>query len=165
LAPTFGEYARAARVLGADVHEYTSLEDLPAAARLVFVCNPNNPTGVLHTTAEITAALEQHPDRLIVLDEAYASFAPGRWRSEPLLARYPNLIILRSLTKDYALPGLRLGYLLARPEVPTAVEGVRPPWSVNVGALRAGPRQPGARGTGSPGAGHPGGFRSAPTPD
>ncbi len=49
-----------------------------------------------------------------------------------------NLIILRSMTKDQALPGLRLGYLLAAPEVAGAVERVRPPWSVNAGALRAG---------------------------
>jgi histidinol-phosphate aminotransferase len=137
LAPTFGEYARAARVLGADVHESTSLEDLPRA-RVVFVCNPNNPTGALHAAADIARVLEEDPEQLIVLDEAYASFAEGRWRTEPILARFSNLIVLRSLTKDHALPGLRLGYLLAAPEIARAVEAVRPPWSVNAGALRAG---------------------------
>jgi histidinol-phosphate aminotransferase len=137
LAPTFGEYARAARVVGADVHESITVEQLPPV-RLVFVCNPNNPTGRLHAVADIARALEEHSERLIVLDEAYASFASGRWRSEPILARYPNLIVLRSLTKDHALPGLRLGYLLAAPEIARAVEAVRPPWSVNAGALRAG---------------------------
>ena len=55
-----------------------------------------------------------------------------------MLGRHPNLVILRSLTKDHAVPGLRLGYLLAAPEIATAVESVRPPWSVNAGALRAG---------------------------
>jgi histidinol-phosphate aminotransferase len=78
------------------------------------------------------------PERLVVLDEAYAAFMAERWSSEALLARHRNLVILRSLTKDHALPGLRLGYLLARSEVARAVEAVRPPWSVNAGALRAG---------------------------
>jgi histidinol-phosphate aminotransferase len=137
VGPTFGEYARAARVLGAEVHECTSMEDL-RAARLVFVCNPNNPTGTLHTEDQLARVLEQRPDRLVVLDEAYASFAERRWRSEALLERFPHLIVLRSLTKDHALPGLRLGYLLAAPEIARAVEAVRPPWSVNAGALRAG---------------------------
>jgi histidinol-phosphate aminotransferase len=140
VGPTFGEYARAARVVGAEVHEATSLEDLEElpGARLVFVCNPNNPTGTLRTADEIQRVLRERPDRLVVLDEAYASFAEGRWRSEPLLDRLPNLIVLRSLTKDHALPGLRLGYLLAAAELARAVEAVRPPWSVNAGALRAG---------------------------
>ena len=61
-----------------------------------------------------------------------------RWPSEPLLARHPNLVALRSLTKDHALPGLRLGYALAARELASAFEAVRPPWSVNAGALRAG---------------------------
>jgi histidinol-phosphate aminotransferase len=138
LGPTFGEYARAARVVGADVFEVRTLTDL-AAARAVFVCNPNNPTGALLPRHAVQQLLHEQPDRLVVLDEAYASFVGAqRWRSEPLLSEHPNLVILRSLTKDHALPGLRLGYLLASAELAGAAEAVRPPWSVNAGALRAG---------------------------
>jgi histidinol-phosphate/aromatic aminotransferase/cobyric acid decarboxylase-like protein len=104
----------------------------------VFVCNPNNPTGALVGRREIELLLDEQPDRVVVLDEAYAAFVSERWRAEDLLLVHPNLIVLRSLTKDHALPGLRLGYLLAAPEVASAVEAVRPPWSVNAGALRAG---------------------------
>jgi histidinol-phosphate aminotransferase len=137
LGPTFGEYARAARIVGATVVEVHSLIDLPPA-RLAFVCNPNNPTGALHSAREIEQLLANQADRLIVLDEAYAAFVSERWPSPTLLATHEHVIILRSLTKDHALPGLRLGYLLAAPEVARAVEAVRPPWSVNAGALRAG---------------------------
>jgi histidinol-phosphate aminotransferase len=137
LGPTFGEYARAARAVGAQVHDVANLADLPPA-RVLFVCNPNNPTGTWLSRPEIEELLERCPETVVVLDEAYASFVADRWRSEPLLARYPNLVILRSLTKDHALPGLRLGYLLASSEIAQAVEAVRPPWSVNAGALRAG---------------------------
>jgi histidinol-phosphate aminotransferase len=137
LGPTFGEYARAARTVGAHVTEVKALAEVPPA-RLVFVCNPNNPTGTLVGRYQIELVLQDLPDRVVVLDEAYAGFVIERWRSEDLLSSHPNLIVLRSLTKDHALPGLRLGYLLASPEVAGAVEAVRPPWSVNAGALRAG---------------------------
>jgi histidinol-phosphate aminotransferase len=137
VGPTFGEYARAARAVGAHVTEVQTPADVPPA-RLVFVCNPNNPTGMLVGRSEIELLLDEQPDRVVVLDEAYAAFVAERWRAEDLLAAHPNLVILRSLTKDHALPGLRLGYLLAAPEVAGAVEAVRPPWSVNAGALRAG---------------------------
>jgi histidinol-phosphate/aromatic aminotransferase/cobyric acid decarboxylase-like protein len=75
---------------------------------------------------------------VLVLDEAYVSFVEDAWASQSLLSRHPNLVILRSLTKDHAVPGLRLGYLLAAPDLVRAIEAVRPPWSVNAGALKAG---------------------------
>ena len=138
LGPTFGEYTRAAHILGAHVRDVRAVDDVPAA-RLVFLCNPNNPTGDHHPRAVVERLLADDPLRLVVLDEAYAAFVDRDrfWPSEPLLA-YPNLVILRSMTKDQALPGLRLGYLLADPQVAGAVEAVRPPWSTNAGALRAG---------------------------
>jgi histidinol-phosphate aminotransferase len=136
VGPTFGEYARAVRVVGATPIEIDDPRQA-ASVRALFVCNPNNPTGRYRGPDEIEHLLEEQPDRLLVLDEAYAPFVDERWRSEALLRR-GNLIILRSMTKDQALPGLRLGYLVGAPEVATAVERVRPPWSVNAGALRAG---------------------------
>ncbi|HEY0582506.1 MAG TPA: histidinol-phosphate transaminase [Chloroflexota bacterium] len=136
VVPTFGEYARAAHVVGATVLEVEDPEQAPSA-RVLFVCNPNNPTADYLTPADIERLLEAAPDRLLILDEAYAAFVEHRWLSEPLL-EHGNLVILRSMTKDHALPGLRLGYLLAAREVARAIDSVRPPWSVNSGALRAG---------------------------
>jgi histidinol-phosphate/aromatic aminotransferase/cobyric acid decarboxylase-like protein len=134
LGPTFGEYARAARAVGAEVVDSSEL----ASARLACVCNPNNPTGGYRPWADIQAMLAADARRVLLLDEAYAAFVDDRWPSEALLHRLPNLVILRSLTKDHAVPGLRLGYVLAAPELVQAVEAVRPPWSVNAGALGAG---------------------------
>ncbi len=136
VGPTFGEYARAARVAEASVCQVADASQ-PPTARLLFLCNPNNPTGAYHGREDIERLLVEQPERLVVLDEAYAAFVDQRWPSEPLLA-HGNLVILRSMTKDHALPGLRLGYLLAEPAVARAIESVRPPWSVNAGALRAG---------------------------
>jgi histidinol-phosphate aminotransferase len=134
LGPTFGEYARAARATGGRV---TVTTDGLAPARLAFVCNPNNPSGA-YCRLEFIRELLADARRVLVLDEAYAPFVDDRWPSQALLEAHPNLVILRSLTKDQALPGLRLGYLLAAPELARAAEAVRPPWSVNAGALRAG---------------------------
>jgi histidinol-phosphate aminotransferase len=144
VGPTFGEYARAVRVVGATPTEVADPGDA-GAVRALFVCNPNNPTGQYRGPDEIEHLLDEHSGRLLVLDEAYAPFVDNRWRSEARLER-GNLVVLRSMTKDQALPGLRLGYLLAASEVATAVAAVRPPWSVNAGALRAGlaALQPGA---------------------
>ena len=93
-----------------------SLADLPAS-RIAFVCNPNNPSGEWRDRAAIEHLLADQPNRLLVPDEAYAPFVEDAWPSEPLLEVFPNLVILRSLTKDHALPGLRLGYLLAAPPI------------------------------------------------
>src|SRR5258708_23262173 len=136
LGPTFGEYARAVCVVGATPIEVGDPQEA-FSTRALFVCNPNNPTGQYLGQAEIEHLLDEQPRRLLVLDEAYATFVDQRWRSEALLAR-GNLVVLRSMTNDHAVPRLRLGYLLASAEVASAVEGVRPPWSVNAGALRAG---------------------------
>jgi histidinol-phosphate aminotransferase len=133
--PTFGEYARAARAVGAELVQ--SSEELQPA-RLGFVCNPNNPSGAYLDRRKVEAMLAEDPRRVVVLDEAYVGFVEDAWPGEPLLETYPNLVLLRSLTKDHAVPGLRLGYLLASADLVRAVEAVRPPWSVNAGALRAG---------------------------
>lgn len=136
LGPTFGEYARAAAVVGAPVMDARDAE--PAReVRVLFVCNPNNPTGLYLSADAVARLLADVPRRLLVLDEAYAPFVEQRWSSEPLLAS-GNLVLLRSLTKDHGIAGARLGYALASPQVAAALESVRPPWSVNAGALRAG---------------------------
>jgi histidinol-phosphate aminotransferase len=137
VGPTFGEYARAAAIVGADVHEVRGEAEV-GAARLVFVCNPNNPNGSYLPQPEFEQFFADRSETVVVLDEAYASFVENRWQSEPLLPDHSNLIVLRSLTKDHALPGLRLGYALGSSELVSVLEAVRPPWSVNAGALKAG---------------------------
>ena len=151
LGPTFGEYARACRVVGV---EPTTFDARPEASfrpdleavcdflarerpRLAFVCNPNNPTGVYLSREEAEALLAAGPETLFVIDEAYRAFVEEPWPSADLAER-GNVVLLRSLTKDYALAGLRLGYVAARPEVVDALRTVRPPWSVNTLAQAAG---------------------------
>ncbi len=151
VGPTFGEYARAIRVVGAVVYEERADPTsgftvdplavvervLAVAGRVVFLCNPNNPTGTLLPPSAVGALADAVPESLIVVDEAYRQFVDEPPPSASLLGR-GNVVLLRSLTKDYALPGLRLGYALAPASICAALDRVRPPWSVNAVAQAAG---------------------------
>ncbi len=150
LEPTFGEYALSCRLMGATVVACRAAAERGFAPdvgevlaligrhrpRLVFVCQPNNPTGHYLDRNEVSAILEAAPG-LVVLDEAYVNFVEDAWPSTSLLPA-GNLVILRSMTKDCALAGLRLGYVLAAPEVVRALARAAPPWNVNALAQRAG---------------------------
>ena len=150
--PTFGEYEAASLVAGAGVHRFPAPEaegfrwSIDAATRtidevrpaLIFLCNPNNPTGVyLDREAVTRLASAAGPDALFVLDDAYAPLADRPWDSLPLLDR-GNVAVLRSMTKDHALAGVRLGYLVARPEVVAGAGELQHAWSVNAVAQAAG---------------------------
>jgi histidinol-phosphate aminotransferase len=150
--PTFGEYEAAASLTGAQVLRLRAREedgfrwDVDQAVReiettrprLVFLCNPNNPTGVYMEQAHverIAAAVGE--DGLLALDEAYGSFVEGPWNSRNLLDR-PNVVLLRSMTKEFGLAGLRLGYALGPPSVLDSMRRQQPSWSVNAAAQAAG---------------------------
>jgi histidinol-phosphate aminotransferase len=151
IGPTFGEYERACRMMGAAVMTLNARQDegfappLGEAAawvrarrhRLVFLCNPNNPTGVYLRREDIVPLLDAGSGTLWVIDEAYLPFVEEPESLVDLIGA-GNLILLRSMTKDWALAGLRLGYALAIPEVVSVLERARPPWSVNSMAQAAG---------------------------
>jgi histidinol-phosphate/aromatic aminotransferase/cobyric acid decarboxylase-like protein len=104
--------------------------------KLIFLCNPNNPTGTVLDPALIAAWAKQTPRTLFVVDEAYVAFVPGL---RSLYAwRLPNVLIVRSLTKEYALAGLRLGYAVGPAALVAGLAQARLPWSVNAAAQAAG---------------------------
>jgi threonine-phosphate decarboxylase len=147
LEPTFSEYAAAARAAGLEPErrvarrpedgfrlDLAALEDLKGVA-LVFLCNPNNPTGDALTLTEVLelAARVREGGAALVVDEAFADFAP-----EASVAPEVNedLYVARSLTKFFAIPGLRLGCLVC--EGATRAQEFQPSWSVNAVAAAAG---------------------------
>ncbi|HEA46803.1 MAG TPA: histidinol-phosphate transaminase [bacterium] len=102
--------------------------------KIIFVCNPNNPTGTMVSEEEIRAFLKRVPERIIVvLDEAYKDYVERRDfpNSIGLLKEYKNIIILRTFAKIYGLAGLRIGYGIAREEVIDLLSKVRLPFNVN----------------------------------
>lgn len=150
LGPTFGEYRRSAALMEARIVTVTARaengfsvnEQMVSRAlaeiqpRLAFICNPNNPTGAILQPDVIGQWTKQHPHTLFVIDEAYIQFVPGM--ESALTLNQHNVVVLRSMTKDYAIAGLRLGYVVAAPEIIEALSKVRPPWSVNAVAQAAG---------------------------
>jgi histidinol-phosphate aminotransferase len=102
--------------------------------RIVFVANPNNPTGTFVSGAALEAFLAKVPPRVIVvLDEAYTEYLPDADRHDAVawLARHPNLVISRTFSKAYGLAGLRVGFMLAHPDVADLMNRVRQPFNVN----------------------------------
>lgn len=108
--------------------------------RVLWIANPNNPTGTFLPWAEIEAFLADVPPRvLVVLDEAYGEYLPTDDRCDTLawLERFPNLLIVRTFSKAYGLAGLRVGYGFGHPDVIDLMNRVRHPFNVNAPALAA----------------------------
>ena len=154
LQPTFSEYADACRLYCHQVHS-GARQNLfmpgtspgmkePAASpgsrttRLVWLCNPNNPTGDVVAKEQLMAAFEENRETIFVVDQSYGFFTQAPMLSPAEALAFPNVIQLHSMTKRYAMPGLRLGYMTANPHLLDRIRAVRMPWSVNALAIEAG---------------------------
>ncbi|KEZ54387.1 threonine-phosphate decarboxylase [Metabacillus indicus] len=138
--PAFSEYERACRIHQLHIKHF-SYEDLIESEAfiqdtdLLFLCRPNNPTGEMLPEDKIVRLLEtaKQAGQYIVVDEAFVHFSGSSLAH--LLGAFPNLILLRSLTKIFAVPGIRLGYVLAHEQIIRKLESLSVPWSVNAMAL------------------------------
>jgi histidinol-phosphate aminotransferase len=149
--PTYGEYETASRISGAGIIEFqwkrqekgrlniNDLKDviLRERPRAVFLGNPNNPSGHYLSREEIDTIVSSLGETLLIIDEAYINFVEDSWSSLPLI-KYGQTIILRSMTKDYGLASLRLGYAIAGEDIINNLGRVCPPWNVNTAAQKAG---------------------------
>ncbi|MBD9414757.1 histidinol-phosphate transaminase [Pseudomonas sp. PDM16] len=116
------------------------LAAIDANTRVVFIANPNNPTGTWFGPAALESFLARVPENvLVVLDEAYIEYAEGDELPDGLdyLSRYPNLLVSRTFSKAYGLASLRVGYALSSPQVADTLNRVRAPFNVNSLALAA----------------------------
>jgi histidinol-phosphate aminotransferase len=151
IEPTYGEYELACRIAGASVIKQqlsarnAFLPNIDETVKLIkqyhpkgiFICNPNNPTGRYLSQADFKRILDADKDSLVVLDEAYISFVDNFWSSLDMVEG-SNLLTLRSMTKDYAMAGLRLGYGVAKQEIIASLRRICPPWNVNALAQKSG---------------------------
>lgn len=152
----FAVYALAAQAAGAvpvaaaalpSAHPMSRGHDLAAmregispATRLVYLANPNNPTGTWFPTERLAAFLQGLPPTvLVVVDEAYLEYVtdPALVSATSLLDRFPNLVVTRTFSKAYGLAGLRVGYLLAHPGLVAVMERARESFNVNLPGLAA----------------------------
>ncbi|MDE7069819.1 MAG: pyridoxal phosphate-dependent class II aminotransferase [Alistipes sp.] len=138
LDPAFAEYGDACRLHGHRVVSVSSLEEIPADAQTVWLCNPNNPTGRVWERERLLRAIADRPGVLFVVDQSYEYFTLEPLLSAVEAAQLPNAVVLHSMTKRYSVPGLRLGYFTACRELTDRIRGCRMPWSVNALAAEAG---------------------------
>lgn len=120
-------------------HDLNAMRDLVGPqTRLVFIANPNNPTGTWLESEELLAFIESVPEETVVIvDEAYREYADllGVPDATPWLDRFPNLVISRTFSKAYGLAGIRIGYCLSAPEIAGLLNRIRQPFNVNSLAL------------------------------
>ena len=150
IGPTFSEYERVSKLSGCKIVEVRCKWEEQFAVsdsrigkaleqnkpKMVWLCNPNNPTGRSISSGQILSWLAMYPSTLFVIDESYIEFT----ESVPTIVRehHPNLIVLRSLTKLHALAGLRLGFAVAPADLTKEMRMRRIAWSVNTLAQAAG---------------------------
>ncbi|MBO4451049.1 MAG: pyridoxal phosphate-dependent class II aminotransferase [Bacteroidaceae bacterium] len=137
LMPTFSEYADASRLHEHQVTNIYQLEQIHVGFQMVWLCNPNNPTGAVMDKEALVQSICQHPNTLFIIDASYAKYT-----DHPLLlpsegCEMSNVLMLHSMTKEYGLPGLRLGYVTGPASLLEDVRRQRMPWSVNQIAIDA----------------------------
>lgn len=138
LTPTFSEYADACRQFQHIVSFVSKLDELPQCPQMVWLCNPNNPTGSVIDKQVLVKYIDSHPDTIFILDASYAKFTSASLLSVTEAMRRPNVLQLYSMTKDFGVPGLRLGYIISFAPLIHKIAAHRMPWSVNQLAICAG---------------------------
>lgn len=155
LIPGFAEYRRALEAVGCDIREYCLseeldwqpdkhfLEALTPDLDCLFLCTPNNPTGLMPDSQLLKMIAERCRalNIALIIDEAFLDFMPHEAGFIPQLLHYPKLYVLRSVTKFFAIPGLRLGYLVSSDvDTVSRIRSRREPWTINAFAALAGER-------------------------
>jgi threonine-phosphate decarboxylase len=141
LTPSFAEYSDACRLHGLDSY-LQPWDTVGPAARfppgsLVFLCNPNNPTGSALSLESLQQLLNNHPESLFIIDESYIEFTRGTSSILPVLHLHQNALVLRSLTKTCRIPGLRIGFVAGHSNLVSQLRVGKMPWSVNRLAIEA----------------------------
>ncbi|MDE6395517.1 MAG: aminotransferase class I/II-fold pyridoxal phosphate-dependent enzyme [Duncaniella sp.] len=129
--PTFSEYRDACTIHDHNVATIGNLSEIPDDCDVVWLCNPNNPTGEVTDVNILKRYIERLPGTLFVIDSAYADYSVQPTMCERDACEYHNAVMLGSLTKRFAIPGLRIGYATGHHDVISSLRKLRMPWSVN----------------------------------
>lgn len=136
--PTFSEYEDAASVnqIHCSYIPYTAIKaNLTIDTKIAFICNPNNPTGQQIYSDTLLALINQNPETLFIVDEAYTDFTRKPQSLLHYIDKLPNLIIVHSFTKTFCIPGVRIGFIAAHRDIIKKITRYKAPWSVNTMAV------------------------------
>ncbi len=138
--PSFSEYEQAsiANKLEIKFINRNAILEHEFDTQLAFICNPNNPDGIENTVEELNLLTSKFPETIFIIDEAYTEFTSSNISCVSLLKKRNNIILIKSLTKLFCIPGLRLGYLLTTPTLISKLLKYKIPWNINSVALSAG---------------------------
>lgn len=138
IAPTFREYQDACALHSHDIRFIESISEVTAKrGKLVWLCNPNNPTGRVIPAETIFRTSNSNPDKIFIIDQAYALYTSRRLLTAREATDAGNILLLSSLTKEFAVPGLRIGYATGASHIIGELKKSRMPWSVNALAIEA----------------------------
>jgi len=148
IAPTYADYADSCARQESNV-QYRTTKSLkkfqPALSNqkldgidTVFICNPNNPSGHFIPFVQLKAWCKSYPDIRFIIDESYLQFSPEYEFETMIRSALPNVIVLCSFSKIFAIPGLRLGFIVANPEIINLFKAINKPWHINTFAQIAG---------------------------
>lgn len=137
LSPTFSEYEDACRMYGHKIHHAARIDEISVDAGVVWLCNPNNPTGKVLPADTVQGLAGIHCDKIFVIDGAYADYAVKPVMTPRTAVDTGNVVLLGSFTKRYSVPGLRIGYAIADSAILDKIRQYRMPWSVNAIAIAA----------------------------
>ena len=142
LVPSFAEYEDACTLYLHRISYIRNdilLSELPLSGQdLCWICNPNNPDGRCWSRTELLHLLHSYPETCFVVDQAYSEFVEEEGLEASDIVDFPNLLLVRSISKVHKIPGVRIGYILARRELIARLQRYLIPWSVNALAIEAG---------------------------
>jgi threonine-phosphate decarboxylase len=149
IGPTYADYADACRMHKSDFSffmttgandfkpDMDALLDAAGDCDTVFFCNPNNPTGVFTAPDRLEALCRSLPDTRFIIDESYLPFVEDGEKQSMVQRNLPNVLVLNSMSKMFRIPGLRIGFLIASPDMVPHFQRYMLPWSVNALAQQA----------------------------
>lgn len=135
--PTFREYQDACKIFSHQIKFVKTLDSIPEYSEVVWLCNPNNPTGQTFDYHDLISLINNKKNTLFVIDQAYGTYSVNRVLSVSDVLRNNNIVILESFTKRFTVPGLRIGYAIGPKAIVEKLKSLRMPWSVNSIAIEA----------------------------
>jgi threonine-phosphate decarboxylase len=139
--PSFSEYEDACRLHDHEITFFSTSDDLSELSLegqdFCWICNPNNPDGKLLHRTELLKLISENKKTIFVVDQAYATFTTEETLKPTDINTYKNLILVESISKDYNIPGLRIGYLMASSAIVEKINKYVIPWSINAMAIEA----------------------------
>ncbi len=139
--PSFAEYRDACKLYNHNIEFLSTqypLHKYNFKNMNVWLGNPNNPDGKYYTQKELSKLISAHPETTFIIDEAYIELCKNGESIAPKVAEFPNLIVIKSFTKRFAVPGIRIGFILANQNIINRLLQYHMPWAVNSMALKTG---------------------------